>query len=131
VVAIMGVLASLVLQALNPRKHLGAARDVQRLSDVNAIINAVHQYALDHDGKPPPAVPVGVSKEICVTGAVSCVSGVDLSAVVGAYIVNIPVDPSVPKTGTGSRYFIMEAANGLLTVSAPHAEQQAEIKAVR
>lgn len=131
VVAIMGILASFVLQALNPKKHLGDARDVQRISDVNAIINAVHQYAVEHGGSIPSGIPVGVHREICRTDAASCVNGVDLDVLTGSYIVKLPADPQAPETGTGTRYTIMEAANGLITVRAPDAEQQETIEAVR
>ena len=51
VIGIIGVLAAIVVVAINPTKQLGSARDTKRRSEVNSILNAVSQYAIDHGGK--------------------------------------------------------------------------------
>jgi len=54
VIAIMSILASVVIIAINPARQLADARDAERLSDVYAIMNALHQYAADNDGSQHP-----------------------------------------------------------------------------
>jgi len=56
VVATIAILAGIVIVAINPGKQLGSARNAARQSDVNAILNAVYQYTLDHNGLFPTAI---------------------------------------------------------------------------
>ena len=50
VIGIIAILASIVIVAINPTKQLADARDAQRRSDVNTVLNAVYQYAIDNNG---------------------------------------------------------------------------------
>lgn len=132
VIGIIGVLAAIVIVAINPNRQLAQARDAKRQSDVNAILNAVYQYAIDHQGVLPPGIPSGtLPKEICVTDAASCNGGVNLDVLTGSYIAAMPVDPHAPANGTGTEYFIAHDADGRLTVSAPLNEQTLPITATR
>lgn len=130
VIGIIAILASIVIVAINPTKQLGDARDAQRRSDVNTILNAVYQYAIDNNGNLPTGIPTGTAEEICVTGAAAC-TAVDLDVLTGSYLVRVPVDPSAPSTATGTNYFIIQDANGRITVSAPGAEQSDSITVTR
>ena len=122
VIGIIAILASIVIVAINPTKQLGDARDAQRRSDVNTILNAVYQYAIDNNGNLPSGIPTTTAQEICVTGSASCVNGVDLDVLTGSYLVRIPTDPQYT-SGTGSDYVIVQDANGRITVTAPQTEQ--------
>ena len=131
VIGIIAILASIVIVAINPTKQLGDARNAQRRSDVNTILGATYQYYVDNN-----ALPTGITttaKAICLTGAASCVGGVDLTVLTtnGKYLVRIPYDPLAVTTGTGSLYMIAVDANNRLTVSAPSAEQGATISVTR
>src|ERR1700757_1889806 len=53
VVGIISILAGIVIVAINPSKQLGDAKNAQRRSDVNTIINAVYQYKIDNSGADP------------------------------------------------------------------------------
>ncbi len=50
VIGIIAILAAVVLVAINPAKQFRAANNTQRQSNVNAILNAIGQYAVDHKG---------------------------------------------------------------------------------
>jgi prepilin-type N-terminal cleavage/methylation domain-containing protein len=94
VIGIIAILASIVIVAINPTKQLGDARNAQRRSDVNTILNAVYQYAIDHNGTLPTGITT-VTKHICATGAgTTCdTSGISLDVLTGSYIVKLPHDP--------------------------------------
>lgn len=131
VVAAIAILAGIVIVAINPAKQLGDTRNTQRRSDVNAILSASSQYALDNNGVLPAGI-LASSTEVCATGAASCTGLVDLSVLTvnSKYITAIPSDPQKVTVG-GTGYFISKDANGRLTVTAPLAEQGAVITLTR
>lgn len=120
VIGIIAILLTITLQAINPTRQLGATRNAQRRSDIQTILNAVHQYGVDHRGNLPSSIPNGTAQIICRTSAASCTNGVNLHALSGAYLVSIPGDPQA--TGTGTLYSIVRDMNGRITVTAPQAE---------
>jgi type IV pilus assembly protein PilA len=139
VIGIIAILAAIVIVAINPTKQLGDARNAQRRSDVNTILNAVYQYALDHNGKFPGAMS-GVTfvkdttYSICKTGAASCDldnNELALDTLSPVYVVNLPSDPSGVTTGTGTDYTLMMNASNRITIAAPLAEQNATISVTR
>ena len=132
VVAILGILASIVILAINPSKQLADARNAQRKVNVNAIINAVSQYAIDNAGSIPASIPTTTATAICKTGSVSCSGFVDLSALTTnqKYLVAIPFDPA-SSTASGAGYTIIASSNGRVTVGAPAAENGATISVTR
>ena len=135
VVALIGILAGIVIIAINPNKQLGDTRNAQRKVDVNTILNAVYQFAIDNNGSLPSGIPTGTADEICKTGAGSCTGLVDLSDLTTdeKYVVSIPLDPKCPAEcdANGVGYEIIQSANGRITVSAPNAEQEATISVTR
>jgi prepilin-type N-terminal cleavage/methylation domain-containing protein len=56
VVAIIAILASAVLVALNPAKNLRDARNATRWSQMNAIANSVYSYVIENEGIYPPCL---------------------------------------------------------------------------
>jgi prepilin-type N-terminal cleavage/methylation domain-containing protein len=116
VIGIIAILAAIVIVAINPTKQLGDARNAQRRSDVNTILNAVYQYSIDNNGNLPMSNTVVT--EICRSvPAADCTGLIDLDVLTGAYIVS-----------TGYNIVV---ANGRVTVAAPGAEQGAVITVTR
>ena len=130
VVAAIGILAGIVIVALNPTKQLGDTRNAQRKADVNTILNAVYQYAIDNNGTLPSSITTSQT-EICKTGG-TCTGLIDLSVLATneKYIVSIPFDPTGSSTN-GAGYEIKKSSNGRVTVVAPDAEQGATISVTR
>ena len=123
VIGIIAILASIVIVAINPNKQLGDARNAQRRADVNTILNAVYQYAIDHNGALPgtPAIDT-VTRGICKSDAASCGgAGLSLRILTGAYVVKLPFDPQTT-SATGTNYTIVKDASNRITVAAPGAE---------
>ncbi len=50
VIGIIGILATVVLVAVNPARQFKQARDSQRVANVNTILNALGQNIADHEG---------------------------------------------------------------------------------
>ena len=59
VVAAIGILAAIVIVAINPNRQLAKVRNSERDSEVNAILDGVYQYNIDNDGEIPgdPTIP--------------------------------------------------------------------------
>lgn len=126
VIGILGILLAIVLVALNPAKQFAQANDTKRSSDVNAILNAVHQYAADNKGSLPTDVTTS-AEEISTAGTDICAD------LVPTYLAQLPADPGLndgaPITdcavvgGYATGYEIMTSAtDNRVTVSAPSAQ---------
>lgn len=130
VIALIAILASIVIIAINPNKQLADGRNAQRRSDVNTILNAVYQYTIDNNGTLPATITTSATG-ICKTGG-TCTSLIDLSVLTASekYIVSMPYDPTTSTTNS-TNYNISKTANGRITVSAPGAENSATITVTR
>ena len=142
VVAGIAILAGIVIIAINPSKQLGETKNAQRRTDVNALLNAVYQYAIDNSGNLPAGLDssatssqvLGTASSGCdaVCGAVTTkATCLNLSSdLTPTYIVSIPSDPSLMAT-TYTDYYIDQDANDRITVGACDPEQSATINVVR
>ncbi len=136
VVAAIAILAGIVILAINPGKQLGDTRNAQRRVDVNTVLNAVYQYAIDNNGTVPATIASSTcssvtTNEICKTNG-TCTGLIDLSDITtdGTYLVSMPIDGSATSTN-GTGYRIAKGSNGRVTVCAPLAEQSASITVTR
>jgi len=94
VIGILALLLAITLIAINPAKQFAQANDTKRSSDVNAILNALNQYAADNKG----LLPAGIAGTEVYTIGSSAAGNVDLcSALVTEYLAALPTDPT---TGT-------------------------------
>ncbi|MFZ2192690.1 MAG: type II secretion system protein [Candidatus Moraniibacteriota bacterium] len=136
VVAAIAILAGIVIVAINPSKQLGETRNSQRWSDVNTILNATYQYAIDHNGALPdggaigvpqaPAAAVAICNKTDLVAGTDCEDAtfVDLGVLIEdeKYLTAIPSDPQCA-TEFSTCYTIVRSGNKRVTVSAPGAEQ--------
>jgi len=137
VVAIIAILAGIVILALNPSKQLAETNNSQRWVDVNTILNAVYQYAIDNNGDIPASIPNAgdcegaITYEICNTGS-GCTGLVDLAVLTNSerYLTAIPQDP-VGASTNGAGYQIIKSNNERITVCATDAELGDEIEVTR
>ncbi len=112
VIGIIGILAAIVLIAVNPGRQFSLARDTQRRSDLYSVTNAVYQYAVDNNGNLPSSITETPTHIGTGTGLINLLT--DLAP---TYIADIPYDPS---TGTpaDTQYVIFKDANGRIVASA-------------
>ena len=130
VVAAIGILAGIVILAINPNKQLGDTRNAQRRANITTILDAVYQYTIDSNGLLPATITT-TATPICKTGGV-CTGFVDLSVLTTneKYLTSMPFDPNA-STVNSTAYTILKTANGRITVAAPSAEQAAVITVTR
>jgi len=122
VLGIIAILAAIVIIAVNPARQFAISRNTVREANVNSILSAVWQYAVDNQGNLPATI-TETAGEICKTGAASCIGLVDLSVLTidAKYIVKIPEDPK-GASANGTGYWIQKMPNGRIKVTAPNAE---------
>lgn len=123
VIGIIAILAAIVIVAINPAKQFAQARNTQRESNVNTILNAIGQNMADNKG----IFTCGTEDEkIDGTVANNEIGDdqIDLeSCLVDEYIAAMPVDPvdgDLDDTG----YTITVSANGRYEVCAPNAADE-------
>jgi type IV pilus assembly protein PilA len=144
VIGILAVLLAITLIAINPARQFQQANDTKRISDVNTILNAVHQYAADNKGVLPDAssatpIPTEPNGPTAIAS-----TGVDLCAdLVPTYIAALPSDPTTGSPQPGGNitncsapydtgYTIQQSAtDNRITVFAPAAQLQATIRVTR
>lgn len=92
VIGILAILLAITLIAINPARQFQQANDTKRSSDVNAILNAVGQYAADNKG----ALPAGIPDTTAGAAVIGSGAGqVDIcSSLVTQYLAALPVDPT-------------------------------------
>lgn len=121
-VALLIILSSVVILAINPEKHLRDTNDAKRMMDIKTISNAITQYMIDNEGVLPDEVALE-KREICRTGAINCLNMIDLSFLTNGenYLMSIPVDPK-NESENGSGYEIFRTAYNSFKVVSPYVE---------
>ncbi len=98
VIGMIGILASTVLVAINPLHQFAQARNTQRVSNVQALLNAVGNRIADNKGIFPGGSVC--SQELPETATVISTTKFNIRpCLVPLYISELPTDPSV---GTNS-----------------------------
>jgi len=92
VIGILAILLAITLIGINPARQFGQANNTRRRSDVLQILNAIHQYAAEHNGQLPAdilALEVAMPTEISTTGLDVC------TELMNDYLPALPTDPSL------------------------------------
>lgn len=156
VIAAIGILAAIVLVAINPSRQLAQARNAQRRSDINNILNAVYQKIIDEGASGStatltviPSTNVEILKQGEATpalGVISNCSGTSVTVspvnmsnvatdagadIVPTYLASIPQDPSEPSGSTCSGYLISKNVDNRITVTAENTELVADFTVTR
>ncbi|OGM15980.1 hypothetical protein A2V56_04425 [Candidatus Woesebacteria bacterium RBG_19FT_COMBO_42_9] len=124
-IAIIGILATVSISALNPQRQLAKARDTQRKTDIYSIASAIYQFASEHSGDLPdtdgnPLTSNFPTSPTCVGTGGGCFNlgaAGDTEPVVPTYMAAMPKDP---KTGTDANtgYLVNKDANGRIVLTA-------------
>jgi prepilin-type N-terminal cleavage/methylation domain-containing protein len=139
VIGLIAILAAIVLIAINPARQFAQARNSQRVSNVETILNAIGQNMADNKGVfkcNGSTFPLPSSSAI----EISEDTAADIRpCLVPTYISEIPTDPtsSTPNTcsdaacssGTYSTnyYVVASSTTSRITVSAPNASAASEL----
>lgn len=130
VIGIIAILAAIVIVAVNPARQFGQSRNAGRRSSVNALLNAVHQYAADNNGSLPADITALTADADCGSNfatnaaftaavpAASQVAGTDAELagfLAPTYISAMPTDP---QTGSAAGYVFCRDLNSRVTVYA-------------
>lgn len=138
VIGIIAILATIVIVAINPARQFAQARDTQRISNINSILNAVGQRIADNkgvfNGGGCPTIPTATSTIYNGSGG-DLSTTVDLSCLTPTYMQTIPLDPT-SGSGNNTGYSIrQDSATGRIWVSAstpePNIPRTSTISVVR
>jgi prepilin-type N-terminal cleavage/methylation domain-containing protein len=107
VIGIIAILAAVVIIAINPARQFAQARNSQRQSNIETILNGIGQDLADNKGVfgGPCAVALPTASTSIITGAGGTLptglpaATVDLSCLSPTYVPNFPSDPSINNGG--------------------------------
>lgn len=127
VMGIIAVLATIVLVAVNPARQFAQARDTERISNVNSLLNAVGERLADNRGVFESGCAAG-SIPTSTTMMKSGSGGYDIyNCLVPNYLPSLPADPITGLFSTSTNYttgynIIKDAVTGRISISAPNTE---------
>lgn len=135
-ITVFVILSTAVVVAINPVRQFAQARNAQRWSAVNAIINAINQNMVDNGGSFDFSA-CGATSFPATTTVIKKTGGVDLcDCLVPTYLASLPYDPSVGSYtdciiyDTGYTIY-QNPTTGRITVGAPQAEINQDISSTR
>ena len=134
VIVIIAVLAVTVYVALDPAKRIKDAKDSRRLTDMESLLTAVHEYIVDNKGQLPTGLTTGMVEKHLGSGVTGCntmnVNGcavpgnadcVNLATPLTKYLKSMPIDPGTA-SATLTHYSIQVDSNNIVTIKACAAE---------
>jgi len=135
IILFISLLAVVVFIVLDPVKRFTDAKNVHRISDVNAIFSAVHQAVTQSNGELPAGLSVAMAVTQIGTAAYGCDSScaqatasacVNLNGSLAKYLKHMPQDPDIG-TSQATGYYVVVDANNTLTVGACRSEHGSDI----
>ena len=139
VIGIISILAAIIFVAVDPARRFAEARNAERWSSVNAILNGYLKYTVDNQGTEPVSLTagtvymIGTGADFAGCTAQTTTAITDLSTnLVDAYLASIPIEPStVGATAAKTYYYISKTTNGRITVGSCTPERSAVITVSR
>jgi len=126
-IAIISMLASLLIVAVNPGRQFAKARDTQRSTDLYALLSAIYQYSSEHSGAWPdtdgnPVTSNFPTSATCIGTNPGCfnlaAAGVAGETIVPVYMASLPQDPTTGNSPGNIGYTIYVDANNRIHASA-------------
>lgn len=128
-VALVAILSAAAVMIINPPQLYAKARNAERVSHVNAILNAIGEHMADNRGSficASGSLPTSTKRMASTLST----STYDIApCLVPAYLASMPYDPSLPgaRYASTSQYdsgytLFRNASSGRITVAAPGAE---------
>lgn len=139
VIGIIALLATIVIIAINPARQFAQARNTQRQSNINTILNGIGQNIADNKGiftcpgNTTPLTPVSPAITIASTSIDNASGGsggtpslhLDLaSCLTPTYVPTFPMDPT-QTAGVVTGYTLNVDSLGRVLVCAPNANESA------
>lgn len=122
VIGIIAILAAVVIVALNPARQFAMARNTQRSSNVNTILNAVTQRMAENRGVWNQTCGASTVPLPATASNIGTAADVNLEpCIVPTYVVAVPFDPSATSPAS-TGYHMWQDAGGRIHVRAPMAE---------
>ena len=123
VIGIIAILAAVVIIAINPGRQFAQARDTQRWSNVNTILNSIGQRQADNRGTFELGGCAAGALPTTTTNIGSGAGNYDMEpCIVPTYVSTMPMDP-VNGSSTDTLYRVVyDSTTRRVTVSAPGAE---------
>jgi len=119
VIGIIAILAAVVIVAINPARQFAQARNSQRLSNINSILNAIGQNMTDNKG-----TLTGCATNPGAATSTIGTANLDLTACLSTYLPGgIPFDPNGGTTASTSYTISYNASNGRYLVCAPQSSE--------
>ncbi|MFZ3100095.1 MAG: type II secretion system protein [Minisyncoccales bacterium] len=134
VIGLIAFLAAVVIIAINPARQFAQGRNSQRVSNVNAVLNAIGQNIADNKGIFDCASTTLPAAAMMMNDS----GGYDIrDCIVPTYISELPADPVGGKAcadagcsgGYNTEYTVLQDANGRITVCAPKSKGETAIEA--
>ncbi len=138
-IAILGVLSTVLIIAVNPAHQFAKARDAERETDLVGILSAVMQYSAEHSGELPdtdgdPDTSNFPTTATCIGTGAGCFdlanAGEEGEEIVPVYLLSLPLDPEIG-TEVNIGYTIYVDENGHLFGAASSPETEDEIEVAR
>jgi len=129
VIVIIAVLAVTVYVALDPAKRIKDAKDSRRLTDMESLLTAVHEYIVDNKGALPTGLTTGMVENQLGSAATGCILNfggcnvagatdcVNLATPLAKYLKSMPIDPGTASAAL-TQYTIQVDSNNIVTIKA-------------
>ena len=138
VIGIIAILATIVIIAINPARQFAQARDAQRTSHANAILNAIGQRIADNKGVFEGAFTTGGTTYTCgplpsLATSIAWTMAADITTATGALGCLVPtyLSQGLSEPKAGSPAYTVITTLGRTTINAPGAEVTTPISTTR